>query len=92
MDKRALAELFRGRLLELVTRSGVTHSAFAAGIGIDRSALSQLLSGDSARLPRVETLLNIAERHAVSLDWLWASRSLPPGEYERHQPPLGRHH
>lgn len=70
MDKRALAELFRGRLLELVTRSGVTHSAFAAGIGIDRSALSQLLSSDSARLPRVETLLNIAERHAVSLDWL----------------------
>lgn len=70
MDKRALAELFRLRLLELVTRSGDSHSAFAAGIGIDRSALSQLLSGDSARLPRVETLLNIAERHAVSLDWL----------------------
>ena len=61
MDKRALAELFRLRLLELVTRSGDSHSAFAAGIGIDRSALSQLLSGDSARLPRVETLLNIAE-------------------------------
>lgn len=70
MDKRALADLFRTRLLELVTRSGASHSAFAAGIGIDRSALSQLLSGDSARLPRVETLLNIAERHAVSLDWL----------------------
>lgn len=70
MDKRALADLFRLRLTELVTRSGVSHSTFSAGIGIDRSALSQLLAGDSARLPRVETLLKIAERHSVSLDWL----------------------
>jgi transcriptional regulator with XRE-family HTH domain len=70
MDKRALANLFRTRLMELVTRSGDSHAAFATGVGIDRSALSQLLSSDSARLPRVETLLNIAERHSVSLDWL----------------------
>ncbi len=70
MDKRALANLFRTRLADLVNRSGASHSAFAADVGIDRSALSQLLSGDSARLPRVETLLNIAERHSVSLDWL----------------------
>lgn len=32
--------------------------------------MSQLLDGQSTRLPRVETLLNIAERCAVSLDWL----------------------
>jgi transcriptional regulator with XRE-family HTH domain len=70
MDKRDLSGLFRARLAELVARSGSNQSNFAAGIGIDRSALSQLLSGGSARLPRVETLLNIAERHAVSLDWL----------------------
>lgn len=69
MDKRALAELFRARLIQLVNRSEDSR-VFAAAIGIDRSALSQLLSGDSARLPRVETLLNIAERHSVSLDWL----------------------
>ncbi len=70
MDKRALAELFRARLIQLVNRSEDNQASFAAAIGIDRSALSQLLSGDSARLPRVETLLNIAERHSVSLDWL----------------------
>lgn len=70
MDKRDLSELFRARLAELVARSGSNQSRFAAGIGIDRSALSQLQSDGSARLPRVETLLNIAERHAVSLDWL----------------------
>jgi transcriptional regulator with XRE-family HTH domain len=70
VDKRSLSGLFRSRLAELVARSGTSQSAFAAGVGIDRSALSQLLAGDSPRLPRVETLLNIAERHAVSLDWL----------------------
>ena len=70
MDKRRLAELFRARLTDLVTRSASSHSAFADGIGINRSALSQLLSGESVRLPRVETLLNIAECHSVSLDWL----------------------
>ncbi len=79
MDKRALSNLFRIRLTELVSRSGLSHSAFAAEIGIDRSALSQLLSSDSARLPRVETLLNIAERHSVSLDWRRLHRH-PPDE------------
>ncbi|MBR7513197.1 helix-turn-helix transcriptional regulator, partial [Mycobacterium tuberculosis] len=54
----------------LLNRSGDNQSSFAAAVGIDRSALSQLLSGQSTRLPRVETLLNIAERYAVSLDWL----------------------
>jgi transcriptional regulator with XRE-family HTH domain len=70
MDKRDLAEQFRLRLTELVSRSGNNQSAFAAAVGIDRSALSQLLSGTSPRLPRVETLLNIAQRHSISLDWL----------------------
>ncbi len=70
MDKRDLAGLFQDRLRILLARSGISQSAFAASVGIDRSALSQLLAGRSTRLPRVETLLNIAERHGVSLDWL----------------------
>lgn len=70
MDKRDLSGLFRDRLKTILQRSGDNQSAFAAGVGIDRSALSQLLSGASTRLPRVETLLAIAERHSVSLDWL----------------------
>ncbi|MDR6632881.1 transcriptional regulator with XRE-family HTH domain [Phyllobacterium sp. 1468] len=70
MDKRDLSRLFQERIKTLLVRSGENQSAFAASVGIDRSALSQLLSGVSTRLPRVETLLNIAERHAVSLDWL----------------------
>jgi transcriptional regulator with XRE-family HTH domain len=70
MDKRDLSGVFRDRLEILLRRSGENRSAFAAGVGIDRSALSQLLSGASTRLPRAETLLAIAERHHVSLDWL----------------------
>lgn len=70
MDKRDLSRLFQTRVKILLERSGENQSSFAASIGIDRSALSQLLSGQSTRLPRVETLLNIAEKYAVSLDWL----------------------
>lgn len=70
MDKRDLSNLFRDRLKLLLTRSGMNQSVFASAVGIDRSALSQLLSGASTRLPRAETLLNIAAEFKVSLDWL----------------------
>jgi transcriptional regulator with XRE-family HTH domain len=70
LDKRDLSDVFRERLKVLLARSGQNQSAFAARVGIDRSALSQLLSGGSTRLPRAETLMNIAAEHRVSLDWL----------------------
>ncbi len=70
MDKRDLSDIFRERLRFLLARSGLSQSAFAAAVGIDRSALSQLMSGATTRLPRAETLLAIAERYRVSLDWL----------------------
>lgn len=70
MDKRDLSGVFRERLKILLHRSDLNQSAFAAAVGIDRSALSQLLSGASTRLPRAETLLNIAAEHRTSLDWL----------------------
>ena len=70
VDKRDLSSLFRERLKMVVRRSDLNQSGFAAAIGIDRSALSQLLSGATTRLPRAETLLNIASENKVSLDWL----------------------
>lgn len=70
MDKRDLSQLFRERLKLMLMRSGQNQSAFAASVGIDRSALSQLLSGQSTRLPRAETLLNMSASYNVSLDWL----------------------
>lgn len=69
-DKRDLSTLFRERLRILMQRFAGNQSAFAASIGIDRSALSQMLSEQSTRLPRAETLLAIAAGHRVSLDWL----------------------
>ena len=70
LDKRNLSSLFRTRLRTLIQRSASNQSSFAVSIGIDRSALSQMLSEDSTRLPRAETLLTIASEHKVSLDWL----------------------
>ncbi|MCO5065550.1 MAG: helix-turn-helix domain-containing protein [Rhizobiaceae bacterium] len=70
MDKRDVSALFRERLKTLLARSGVNQSTFAGTIGIDRSALSQILSGATTRLPRAETLMTIAHEHKVSLDWL----------------------
>ena len=70
MDKRDLSSIFRERLKTVVRRSDLNQSGFAAAVGIDRSALSQLLSGATTRLPRAETLLNIASENKVSLDWL----------------------
>lgn len=70
IDKRALGPRFRQRLAELIDASGLSRSAFAERIGLDRSALSQLLSGREPRLPRAETLAAIARSEGVSLDWL----------------------
>lgn len=70
MEKRQTVTAFRHRLLELVDRSGLTQSQFAAGAGLDRSTLSQLLSDKNFRLPRAETILEIARRHKASIDWL----------------------
>ncbi|MCU0830502.1 MAG: helix-turn-helix domain-containing protein [Rhizobiaceae bacterium] len=70
MDKRDVADMFRMRLATLTARSGENLSQLAAGIGVDRSALSQMLSPGATRLPRAETLIRLARRHDVSLDWL----------------------
>lgn len=70
MDRRLTSDIFRGRLAELYAHSGLRQSAFAAQLGIDRSALSQLLKGVGARLPRADTLVTLAETHQVSVDWL----------------------
>ena len=70
MDKRELGPIFRERLQILIQRAGVTRAGFAQSIGLDRSALTQLLSARTVRLPRADTLRRISERYAVSLDWL----------------------
>jgi transcriptional regulator with XRE-family HTH domain len=70
LEKRQTAAEFRRRLHELLGRSGVSQARFAARAGLDRSTLSQLLSEKNLRLPRAETIVQIARRHSASIDWL----------------------
>jgi transcriptional regulator with XRE-family HTH domain len=70
MERRQTVETFRTRLIEVIRRAGINRSTFAARVGMDRSTLSQLLSEENDRLPRVETLATIARTEQVSIDWL----------------------
>src|SRR5262249_15574906 len=69
-DRKALLQTFQERLSKVIRDSGMNRSEFAAATGVDRSTLSQLLSTTNRRLPRVETLVSIAEQQQASLDWL----------------------
>ena len=70
MDKRDIGQVFHDRLAVLAGRYDGNLSAFARAIGLDRSALSQIMAEGSTRLPRAETLCRIAAVHGVTLDWL----------------------
>jgi hypothetical protein len=70
MQKHETVETFQRRLRELITRTGLSRAKFAAWAGLDRSTLTQLLAEDNLRLPRAETIANIAARHSSSVDWL----------------------
>ena len=63
-------EVFRERVSLVLARSGLNYAAFARKAGLDRSTLSQLLTGPMPRLPRAETLAAIAKTARVSVDWL----------------------
>ena len=70
MHRRETVEIFRSRLQEVITRSGMSRTAFARQVGTDRSTLTQLLSREGTRLPRAETIASIAAVAQVSVDWL----------------------
>ncbi len=46
------------------------QSALARTVGVDRSTISQLLSGKDARLPNAQVVAECAEALGVSADWL----------------------
>ena len=70
IDRRQVLATFRERLDSVIRQSGMNRSQFAEHTSIDRSTLSQLLSPTNRRLPRIETLANVASTQQVSLDWL----------------------
>lgn len=70
MDKRDRATLFRNRLAEAMAERGLTQSALARAVGVDRSTLSQILGGGSARLPNAQLAADCAQALGISADWL----------------------
>lgn len=70
VDKRDLATLFRTRLRDAMGAQNATQSGLARQIGVDRSTVSQLLSGDGARLPNAHIVAGVAGALGVSADWL----------------------
>lgn len=84
-DRRQLLSTFRERLDLVVRRSGLGRGEFAEAHHLDRSTLSQLLSADNRRLPRAETLAEIAAGQQVSVDWLLGLTHAGPMQAEMLQ-------
>ncbi len=70
IDKRERAGIFRNRLQTAMDREGLSKSKLARNIGVDRSTISQLLSGSHARLPNAQVVAECARDLGVSADWL----------------------
>lgn len=70
LDKRDRADLFRSRLVTAMEAQKATQSGLARSIGVDRSTVSQLVSGDGARLPNAHVVAGCASSLGVSADWL----------------------
>lgn len=70
LDKRQRADLFRTRLGEAMRLRQTNQSVLARAIGVDRSTISQLLKGPSARLPNAQVVGECASALGVSADWL----------------------
>ncbi|WP_405107039.1 helix-turn-helix domain-containing protein [Phaeobacter sp. BS52] len=77
MDKRLRAEQFRTRLNRALNDSGLSQSALARAIGVDRSTISQLLTDAGARLPNAHVVGACAAALGVSADWLLSLSDRP---------------
>jgi transcriptional regulator with XRE-family HTH domain len=77
IDKRVRAQQFRDRLKQAMQRQGETQSGLARAIGVDRSTISQLLTGGGARLPNAQVVGECASALGVSADWLLSLSERP---------------
>ncbi|MFV1600771.1 MULTISPECIES: helix-turn-helix domain-containing protein [unclassified Phaeobacter] len=77
LDKRLRAEQFRLRLNRALSDSGLSQSALARAIGVDRSTISQLLTDAGARLPNAHVVGACAAALGVSADWLLSLSDRP---------------
>jgi transcriptional regulator with XRE-family HTH domain len=70
MEKPTRAQLFRGRLAEAMGRAGVTQSALARAVKVDRSTISQILTTATDRMPGAQLAADCAAALQISADWL----------------------
>ncbi|MFK7835394.1 MAG: helix-turn-helix domain-containing protein [Sulfitobacter sp.] len=70
IDKHTRAERFRTRLARALSASGLSQSALARAISVDRSTLSQALGDNGTRLPSAHVIGAAANVLGVSSDWL----------------------
>lgn len=82
IDKRVRATQFRTRLHRAMRDGAFTQSGLARQIGVDRSTISQLLSGDGARLPNAHVVGACASVLGVSADWLLSLSDRPESAAE----------
>ncbi|NIZ59656.1 transcriptional regulator [Sedimentitalea sp. CY04] len=82
IDKLARADQFRVRLNRALQDSGISQSALARQIDVDRSTISQLLTGDGARLPNAHVVGACATALGVSADWLLSLSDRPESAAE----------
>lgn len=82
IDKRIRAEQFRTRLVRALQDSGLSQSALARQIGVDRSTISQLLTDAGARLPNAHVVGACAGALGVSADWLLSLSDRPESAAE----------
>lgn len=69
-DRARQAALFRERLAKALADAAVSRSALARAVGVDRSTVSQLLSGEESRMPNARVVAGCATALGVSADWL----------------------
>ena len=69
-------DLFLERLHEMMQSNGMNAATFADAIGVQRSAISHVLSRRNK--PSLDFLLKISHHFDVSLDWLANGASVEP--------------
>jgi len=82
IDKRMRAEQFRARLQRAMEEIGMSQSALARAIQVDRSTISQVLKDDGARLPSAHITGACATALGVSADWLLSLSDRPESAAE----------
>ena len=82
IDKRDRAAQLRKRLGSAMQDRDISQSALARDIGVDRSTISQLLTGAGARLPNAHVVGSCASALGVSVDWLLGLSDRPESAAE----------